>query len=209
MCESCGKPLPEGSRGRVRRFCNRACRGVWLVARNAANREVEMTVCACGCGTPMPRVSHFRERRYVLGHNGRKRDTRVCQACGIEYPARRRGLEFCSRACSSGTRVNEHRMVRSGAVYRRWRLGVLERDGSACRGCGDKGPRLHAHHIQEFAKNPDLRLVIENGITLCAACHSWVHGRRLAAGVNLKSHEPHLLTPELVDLLLNPDNASK
>lgn len=100
---------------------------------------------------------------------------------------------FCSRTCSNRSRVNGSRVERTGALYRRWRLAVLDRDDHTCRGCGKAGGRLHAHHVQEFASNPDLRLDVDNGLTLCPSCHSWIHQRRLAPGVDFTTHVPHLL----------------
>jgi hypothetical protein len=58
----------------------------------------------CGCGTQITRISHYVERRYVLGHNGRKRDTLTCATCGQEYPKRKGGLKYCSRTCSGAAR---------------------------------------------------------------------------------------------------------
>lgn len=60
----------------------------------------------------------------------------------------------------------------------------MARDSFACRGCGAKG-HLHVHHIHEFSQHPELRLDVENGLTLCPGCHSYVHGRRLAKDVDL------------------------
>lgn len=56
--------------------------------------------------------------------------------------------------------------------YRLWRESVFKRDNFKCRienkDC--KGP-LQAHHILRWAEYPDLRYVINNGITLCIAHH--------------------------------------
>ena len=35
---------------------------------------------------------------------------------------------------------------------------------------------LHVHHIKSWANNPDLRLDIDNAITLCVHCHAEAHG---------------------------------
>lgn len=62
------------------------------------------------------------------------------------------------------------------AEYKAWRKKVFERDGYACQKCGIKTGKgqavyLTAHHIKSFAKYPDLRFVVANGLTLCELCH--------------------------------------
>ena len=55
-----------------------------------------------------------------------------------------------------------------------WREAVFERDNYTCQECGKRGS-LQAHHIKHWAKNRELRLCIDNGITLCPECHSIKH----------------------------------
>lgn len=62
---------------------------------------------------------------------------------------------------------------------------VYERDGFRCVRCGapKAGPRsLHAHHLKPWAGCPELRFAADNLITLCRACHGWVHSRANVAG---------------------------
>lgn len=67
--------------------------------------------------------------------------------------------------------------------YIAWRNSILQRDQYICQKCHkqckkyEKG--LAAHHIKEYAKYPELRLDINNGITLCRECHMEHHGRKL------------------------------
>lgn len=68
--------------------------------------------------------------------------------------------------------------LRKTPQYAEWRTAVFERDGYRCAICGKVGGRLNAHHIKPFARYPDLRLDIDNGITLCEECHKEVHRKK-------------------------------
>lgn len=63
-----------------------------------------------------------------------------------------------------------------------WRAAILHRDGHRCIRCGTE-ERLHAHHIVPWADAPELRLHLDNGLTLCAECHAGEHPN-LAALIN-------------------------
>lgn len=52
-----------------------------------------------------------------------------------------------------------------------WRRDIFMRDNFACCMCHSVGGRLNAHHIKKFSDYPQLRLDINNGITLCVTCH--------------------------------------
>ena len=62
-------------------------------------------------------------------------------------------------------------------VYKEWRQRVRKRDKNVCQmpGCKCK-KRLQAHHITKWASASSLRYEVENGITLCYACHKEVTG---------------------------------
>ena len=68
-------------------------------------------------------------------------------------------------------RMLEHRNKHVGSEYVRWRTAVFQRDNWTCQTCGVRGTTLNAHHIKCWAKYPELRFVIDNGITLCKPCH--------------------------------------
>ncbi len=71
--------------------------------------------------------------------------------------------------------VPRERPGMESAEYKKWRLDVFKRDGFKCVCCGETGKRLTAHHILGFEKYPSMRLVIENGVTLCRECHIELH----------------------------------
>jgi hypothetical protein len=61
-----------------------------------------------------------------------------------------------------------------GLEYREWRTSVFKRDNYACQKCGVVKCYLQAHHIKSWAKYPELRYEITNGITLCRDCHKTI-----------------------------------
>ena len=63
---------------------------------------------------------------------------------------------------------------RGDAEVAAWRKEVLNRDGHACVKCGET-EGLEAHHVVRWADAPNLRVVPENGMTLCARCHRKEH----------------------------------
>ena len=70
----------------------------------------------------------------------------------------------------------ENERIRHSPEMVEWRNNVFERDRYICQFCGyDKGQLIRAHHILSFAEYPDLRFVLDNGITLCENCHREVH----------------------------------
>jgi len=74
--------------------------------------------------------------------------------------------------------VNE--IIRQSSEFKQWRVAVFAKDNYTCQQCGAKHevgnrPQLHPHHKKPFAEYPELRFVVENGITLCAECHRKIH----------------------------------
>lgn len=59
--------------------------------------------------------------------------------------------------------------------YKQWRQSVYKRDFYHCKFCGTGGKAIRAHHIKEFKKYPELRLDLNNGITVCDTCHKIIH----------------------------------
>ena len=57
---------------------------------------------------------------------------------------------------------------------------IYARDNFCCQRCETpkSGPRsLHVHHIRPWAGNASLRFDDDNAVTLCRACHAWVHSK--------------------------------
>jgi hypothetical protein len=77
--------------------------------------------------------------------------------------------------------TEKNHAIRASLEYRIWREAVFARDNWTCVECGERGGKLNADHIKPFSLFPELRFAIDNGRTLCLACHrnteTW--GRRI------------------------------
>lgn len=125
---------------------------------------------------------------------------KTCAECGIRFKFRRKSKRAvcCSDKCAAkwatrfrgsaarnwrGGKVAESQCIRGRIEYKEWRQAVFARDNWTCQDCGKRGSRtIHAHHIKEFAKYPDLRFEVSNGVTLCKPCHENRHKRRIGNG---------------------------
>jgi len=142
-----------------------------------------------------------------------------CEQCGKEfkvYPSdvSNGGGRFCKHECYGAWRTENMRgekntawkggttqesvLIRGHKKSEVWRKSVFERDGYACKVCGDKtGGNLRAHHIKHFSKiiqeikekypllstteiSGDCKELwdISNGITLCEPCHKMEHKKK-------------------------------
>lgn len=106
---------------------------------------------------------------------------RTCVECGATWRAFASTVEkFAARTCSACWRARFRTSEdRNGWEYRRWRKAVYERDDFTCRDCGQRGRRLHAHHVKDWANHSELRYDVANGLTLCLPCHGKRHPFRL------------------------------
>lgn len=81
-----------------------------------------------------------------------------------------------------GTGTERHQAM--GRIeYKQWRSAVFARDNYTCQVCSQYGGYLHADHIETWADNPSLRYDINNGRTVCRACHYYItFKRKMPAG---------------------------
>lgn len=140
----------------------------------------------------------YKDGEWLRQHYIAKRMTsdEIGALCGVQATTvlremRKHGIERRSVAESRRGR-------RMGAANHAWRGGVtperqrlyktpewkallsacFKRDGYRCIRCEAPKTRraaLHAHHVKSWAEYPELRLDLHNVVTLCAACHAWVH----------------------------------
>jgi hypothetical protein len=72
---------------------------------------------------------------------------------------------------------SEESRFRNSPPYNEWRKSVFIRDNFTCQHCLRRGIPVNAHHIKHFAECIELRLDINNGVTLCWNCHRYYHSR--------------------------------
>lgn len=125
----------------------------WVVIERAHNKlgDNAMWLCECDCGI----------QRVVSGNSLRMGGTK---SCGCIKAMKSRGLD--DRRC---------------VAYKEWKRSIRERDNYTCQmpECDHTGEwgdgTLHTHHILSWAKYPELRYDVDNGITYCKWCHIKVH----------------------------------
>jgi len=129
-------------------------------------------------------------RLKVLWSKTRKHPKNYCIDCGKRLPRTNNIRCYkCNGLAHMGDKAPywkggitpENKLARTVASYREWRKAVFERDDFTCHQCQKRGNQIHAHHIESFADNPEKRLLVENGVTLCEQCHSKVHKRPIIA----------------------------
>lgn len=79
---------------------------------------------------------------------------------------------------------NSHKNREARRELKSWRKEIFEKDNYTCQKYCQLGGTLNAHHIKFFANYPEFRLDLNNGITLCEACHKKLH-----KNYNFKSKE--------------------
>lgn len=74
--------------------------------------------------------------------------------------------------------TNKHKRKKDYA-YKKWRDNVLKRDDYTCQLCGrtDDEAILNVHHIEKYSDNEELRVDVNNGITLCYDCHKKIFSK--------------------------------
>ncbi len=127
-----------------------------------------------------------------------------CTYCGeiiekIRYHIKTNNNHFCNKKCQALWRSEnvfgknhpswkedkdcitfEGKRIRMSIEYRLWRESVFARDNWTCQKCGKRGRiELNAHHIKSFAKYPEFRFAIDNGITYCRECHYKLHRKTI------------------------------
>ncbi len=80
-----------------------------------------------------------------------------------------------------GGKTKKNDLIRHSHLTKEWREKVFKKDNYTCQVCKETGRRIVAHHIQPFAKYPDKRFDLDNGMVLCKSCHLFTHSKKFDA----------------------------
>ena len=152
-CRNCGKTFltyRAWLRGNGGLYCSRRCASMCQERKSC---RVSLICATCG--------SIF----FVQGY---RKDT--AKFCSIQCLADHRGKQMAGKS---------HPNWKGGITNRswlskKWSRDVKKRDNYRCSECG-KSENLNSHHIEEWAKNTELRFSTDNGVTLCVDCHCNKH----------------------------------
>lgn len=140
-----------------------------------------MTICN-NCGQEFLRhLCHLRPRNYC------SRECYRQSLIGVHQSESTRALRS-SKLCGDlsptwkGGNSRQYKRGYKSEQFKRWRKAVLERDHDTCQSCGQHGGNLVAHHIKSFAKYPESRYEVINGLTLCPTCHAKTDNFRVKGG---------------------------
>lgn len=112
-------------------------------------------------------ISKIRKENPTRHWLGKKRPDMSLRQAGIKRP------NLCGENSPrwKGGITPINKAFRKSLEYRIFRKAVFERDNYSCQECGNRNIELNMHHIKPFSLFPELRLAMDNVITLCISCH--------------------------------------
>ena len=200
VCLWCGKEYRTYTKTSV--YCSKRCYGQHKITKTQRvgppafcawpKRGKPIRMCAACGAQGVKKGRSYCESCWTIGKNKRtEARNRPCCVCGktftatIYAPKKKTCSPECRRVwrCISqqgdkshlwqGGKTSKAKIMRTSLWYAKWREAVYARDGYRCQMCGT-GVDLNAHHVKSFSGHPELRLDVNNGITLCVECHGIV-----------------------------------
>lgn len=127
-------------------------------------------LCRCDCG-----IEKIIDSRHI-----KNRKVRSCGCIQADI-SRTNGMTGAGKLSGAKSHLynseltDEHRIkTRNIVALRLWKKEILKRDNFLCQICNTK-IRITAHHLNSWAKYPEQRFEIDNGITLCFSHHKEFH----------------------------------
>jgi hypothetical protein len=207
FCKHCNKEFGSKNPYHKTIFCSHKCSTDFSIGRKVVLHEntlkyIESKKNAgennpnkkCKCGNK----KDLKAKRCIKCFHKKikkKEKKGVCVYCNKDFVMTYYyGNKYCSKDCNKlhlrekylsennpnwkGGVKSKNQIGRFSVRYIEWRNSVFERDSYTCQKCSQIGRSLHSHHIKPWAKYPNFRYDINNGITLCKKCHKDVHSNK-------------------------------
>lgn len=140
----------------------------WLHEQYVMSRR-GLSDIASECGVNPATIIHYMERFGIVRRNAH--DAHKGIQAGDRNPA-----------WKGGVTPERQRLYKQGG-WREFVKKIYARDNYTCQRCqqgisGNQKRGAAAHHIKPWAGHPELRFDPANIVTLCKACHHWVHSKQ-------------------------------
>lgn len=160
ICLICGKEFFKKNQGKIQwekaKFCSREC--FKKSGRNKLGKETR----------------NYKHGEEWSGKNSPcwKGGKPKCLDCGKEIGYKQK---YCKDCKKNHLKSKEYHLIRESKEFKIFRDCVFTTDDYVCQKCGQKGYKLHPHHILNFSQHPEERFNPNNGITFCEDCHREFH----------------------------------
>lgn len=120
------------------------------------------------------KLSEEHKKKLSIVHSGKKLS--IEHRKNISKSAPKGKDNFMWKDGISLKNKTERNLMMEKMEYKLWREAVFARDNYTCVWCGERSGNghkvmLNADHIKPWSTNPELRLEVSNGRTLCISCH--------------------------------------
>lgn len=164
-CVECGKEFTRNGndvhRNSKLHFCTVTCSNRYYNRKRNLSKDYNCDYCG-----ELFKIKESQKKNY--------KNIYCSVSCKNKHHSELMAGENCPRQNPNLT--DEERLIkRKTQEYAEWRTSVFKRDNFKCIRCGGRGSSLNAHHILNHSEHKDLRLDINNGITLCVECHKEFH----------------------------------
>lgn len=175
-CSCCGKSfkiINHDLKRSKNHYCSRKCKDehqkIKLLGTNNPNyKNRSQKLQCCNCGKEIEILTCIVEKRKHV-------------YCSVDCKCEHQKIILIGSNNPNYKELKEEEVrirERQYTGYKEWRKDVFERDKYKCVCCGTnttRKNRLVAHHILNHYKYPELRIEVNNGITLCSQCHREFH----------------------------------